>query len=500
MLRHIYLQIDALEPLVFSERSATAGAHLALDYIPGRMLLGVAARRYDQFGADAASIFHLGAVCFGDGLPLDGDGRVAVPTPLALQSLKGQEDEVYNLAIKAPKSQTEKLKAPYVSLLGQSKLQPLRVAKSRFTKTAIEPDGQNRAQESALFGYETISAGQRFLCKLTLNQDVSQATERKLLDALVGRHFLGRSRSAQFGRVEVKVVDAAVGQLEVAAAGLRNAVSVLLLSDLYLLNAVGAPAAAPTAEDFGLPASWSLDLERSFARQRIDDRFNSYRRAHDNQRQLFVRGSVFTFKCEKGEARHIQSGFVWAGEDRCEGLGAALIAPAMLEIERPALQKRDDAVVHEQAAKPEGAWLEWLEQRRGGLSRRERELVQQEAQLLVRTVILREQQPSLSQWSNLASWAFERTSKEEITTAAWQEMVGGTSGRWSRGWQYNVILPNAQSSESDGLQSKEPPKIGEFVVEFGRAHGPLALRELAKQVRSALKQRVDHQNASQQRS
>ena len=63
--------ITLQQHLIISQQAATAGAHHSHDYIPGSVLLGLAASRlYAQLDEDAAwTLFHSGLVRFGDALP-----------------------------------------------------------------------------------------------------------------------------------------------------------------------------------------------------------------------------------------------------------------------------------------------------------------------------------------------------------------------------------------------------------------------------------------------
>lgn len=59
------------QPLIVTQQAASAGAQLSLDYLPGSLLLGLAASRlYAELSEDDAwTLFHSGMVRFGDGLP-----------------------------------------------------------------------------------------------------------------------------------------------------------------------------------------------------------------------------------------------------------------------------------------------------------------------------------------------------------------------------------------------------------------------------------------------
>src|SRR5579885_854668 len=67
VMKRKVLRLTLLDDVALSERAASAGPHLGLDYIPGATLLGAAARRlYDSLSRDDAFLaFHSGKVRFG---------------------------------------------------------------------------------------------------------------------------------------------------------------------------------------------------------------------------------------------------------------------------------------------------------------------------------------------------------------------------------------------------------------------------------------------------
>ena len=67
-----YFEVELLSDVVITERSATEGGHRSLDYLPGSVFLGVAAKRmYDDLSKDESySLFHSGKMRFGNAYPV----------------------------------------------------------------------------------------------------------------------------------------------------------------------------------------------------------------------------------------------------------------------------------------------------------------------------------------------------------------------------------------------------------------------------------------------
>ena len=78
--------------IVLHASSNTEGKIEKLDYIPGSNFLGMVARDYAGFGADAFDVFHSGKVCFGDGHILE-KGELSYHVPFSFQTYKGKSFE-----------------------------------------------------------------------------------------------------------------------------------------------------------------------------------------------------------------------------------------------------------------------------------------------------------------------------------------------------------------------------------------------------------------------
>src|SRR5690606_13316392 len=94
---HATFEILLEQPLIISQQAASAGAHQSLDYIPGSVLLGLAASRlYANLPAQTAfTLFHNGIVRFGDALPVD-QGETGLPMPLNWHLYKGESARLHD--------------------------------------------------------------------------------------------------------------------------------------------------------------------------------------------------------------------------------------------------------------------------------------------------------------------------------------------------------------------------------------------------------------------
>lgn len=333
------------QPVIISQQSATAGAHQSLDYVPGSAVLGLAAvRLYAKLPADAAwTLFHIGRVRFGDGLPVTATGELAYPVPLSWHTYKGESargagDTLRAEALFDPSLHTTsnerqpvQVRRGYATVAGQL-LQP---AHESTLKTAIDPD-TGMAAKSQLFGYQALSAGQRFRTTIRADEDIDPTLWQTLLGHLAGPAKLGRSRSAQFGAVRVTAADDAppLAPCPPAATG-ETTLTLWLLSDLAL-ERDGQPCLQPEADLLGLPEGARWLVSRSFLRTRRFSPYNAYRRGHDSERQLIARGSVLRYLLPRPlsaeETRSLADGLGLHVET---GLGHVWIDPPLLATGQP---------------------------------------------------------------------------------------------------------------------------------------------------------------------
>mgnify|MGYP000876576044 FL=1 len=295
------LKLTLLDDVVASERPATEGGHASLDYLPGAMVLGAAAARlYSALDRrEAHVLFHSGRVRFGDGLPST-DGAPGWPMPLCWHARKGESSldgdrldaaKVLNLQFGrfADGAQPKQLRDGHIRADGHR----LTVHRSFRMKTAIDPD-TGRVAESQLFGYEAIRAGQCFIARIEADPDVSPPLWKRLVGVLTGHGelSLGRSRSAEFGRVRVERLDGPVAPaLAPASRAAGHEVTLWCLADLALLDPWRQPTLEPSPARLGLDRG-RVDWARSFLRFRRYAPWNAYRGAYDLERHVIRRGSV----------------------------------------------------------------------------------------------------------------------------------------------------------------------------------------------------------------
>lgn len=340
ILRSFEIRLE--QPALFTRSSATMGTPESLDYIPGGAILGVvAARLYDELPTtEAFTLFHSGAVRFGDARPLTMSGAPTLPVPLCLSMPKGatpERGDPLPMDLVANDIRTGPATGSVVGppkQLREGFLGPtLEFVRPRFVsslRTALQPDG--RPQDGLLFGLHAVSAGTRFGCTISFDNSAAHLAD-KVNEALVSAPIhLGRSRSAEFGRSHARSMDTPQWS---SAAATKGEVVLLAISDLALRDPdTAAPTLRPTAAALGLDASLGLRWrpERSFIRARSYSPYNAHRRRPGLERQVIVAGSVLVYESTAGANPEAIAGALSAGvgDHREQGLGALLLEPVLI--------------------------------------------------------------------------------------------------------------------------------------------------------------------------
>ena len=363
------LKIELLDDCVFSATPATEGGHESLDRIPGAALLGAAASRLytDLERGDAFTVFHSGKVRFGDGLPWDGH-NIGWPVPRCWHYPKTEgankddfliADNLYNFAVesisKLPDGQQPKqLRDGYVHADGRYS----KPAHSLRLKTAIDP-ATGRADEGRLFGYDALHRGQTFLSVIEADDEVEDTLFERVVEALQGQVLLGRSRSAEYGRARITLVE--LPELPQPSADGDDSLTLWLLSDLALTDARGQPTLQPDGEALGLPGA-QVVWERTFLRGRRYSPWNAARHGYDRERLVLEAGGVITLQLNghgRGEAiGALEKG---VGLYREAGLGRIWIDPPWLQSLHPVFAGRSTAARETTPApEPNHPLVDWL--------------------------------------------------------------------------------------------------------------------------------------------
>lgn len=363
-MKTIYLKMTLQEPLVISQSNATSGAHQSLEYLPGATLLGAFASKYyvdfKKLGF-AEQIFHSGDVRFNNAYPLV-EGCYSQPMPMCLHYDKlGDKNQPINYLHQTfnKGEQGKQLRKGFVVTdKTQSQNWLYQPQKTIQMRTAID---QNKgvAQEGLLYGYQMLKAGEKFIAAIDIDSDeLIDVLKPKL--AQLGEMFIGRSRSAQYGRVTVELADIATSRIKPPVLTLNvdskptECLVLWLASDMAVNNEFGQPTLAPTLECLGLKTKGRFISSKSFVRTRQYAPYNGYRRSYDLERQVLVQGSILTYQIDGGlvdsDIEVLKSGLGLYVES---GLGQVVLDDSLYLIEKAELKLKPYSVTSREMDVPE---------------------------------------------------------------------------------------------------------------------------------------------------
>ena len=348
-MKILKFKCELLSEVILNQKAASEGPNKTLDFIPGSCFLGIVASgdNYDKFDKEgkAWEIFHSGKVRCGDAHPSKGDVRgMKIPASMFYPKLKKPSEELYihhavpNLdSDEIKKKQLKQCRNGFYTFVNDEakevKTETNFAIKSRYDRE------KRRSKDEQMFGYESLRKGLALYFEVEVETD---ASAEEIKEALVGNKRVGRSRTAQYGLVEITPFD-----FEEVGCGKpqNNQVTVYADSLLVFLDDYGLPTCQPTAEQLGLPKGSKIIWEKSQIRTFQYAPWNFKRQCFDTDRCGIEKGSVFVV-----EASSCPDVPKYVGSYNNEGLGRVIYNPFFLEAEEDGKAKLK--IVTDQEEKP----------------------------------------------------------------------------------------------------------------------------------------------------
>ena len=329
-MKEIYFKVKLLSDVVLNSSLATECNMSTLDYIPGSNFLGIVAAKLYNENANADEnyeIFHSGKVRFGDAT-ISKDGLVSYTMPGMYYTDKLKKDLCcdsiyldYLIDRKNPPTDTTGKVLQLKQVRGGYFLSNYELVEELFKGFALKSvqDRVRRTSEKGkMFGFESLQQCQEFIFSVQFDDD--QLTQ-KVVDALVGRHRLGKSKNAEYGQIEVTQIDK---PLTLNSIDLADKVLVYAQSNLCFVDSYGMPTFQPTSVQLGLEGG-QVDYNLSQIRTHLYSPWNFKRNTSNSQRNCITKGSVFVVN---GAVKKQESNVV--GIYQAEGLGKVLYNPEFL--------------------------------------------------------------------------------------------------------------------------------------------------------------------------
>ncbi len=327
-MKVLKFKCELLSDIILNQKFATEGPNQTLDFIPGNNFLGIVAGKL--YGSpDTWTIFHSGKVRFGDAHPANGNNRtVRIPSSFyipKLQQKEKDENKEYYVHHLIPDLQSEKLLAKQLKQcrigfydFTVSKAKQVKVNIDFVIKSAYDRI-QRRSKDDQMFGYQYISKGLTYFFSIEIEDN---KLEDEITEALSGLQRIGRSRSAQYGlvnisRTEFEEPDSSTGETD----------EVVIYADgrLIFLDEYGVPTCQPTACQLGLDGG-EICWEKSQVRTFHYAPYNYKRKCFDTDRCGIEKGSVLVIKW-KGDLESLPS---YVGQYNNEGFGKVIYNPVFL--------------------------------------------------------------------------------------------------------------------------------------------------------------------------
>lgn len=347
-MKVISYRIFLEQPLLATQILGDPNSSVSFDYIPGGQVRGMLIHRYREdhslneaevaHNPDCRRLFFNGETRFLHAYPLaDGETRT-LPTPRALLKRKGDSDDdatAYNAAHKAfnrKKAEGDDTLKPLGTpfcITGTGTISLHQPAPNTVAVHVLRDRAKGRATEAkgAVFQYDALAAGQWFGGVILLNHDADEVMFDKLLS---GPAWLGRSRSANYGKVRIEPGTTGHdnwreigGAYPALAAGVPATLT--LLSDTILRGPEGQPVlvldAATLSAHLGIQVT--LDDNHSFSAVVPHGGFNRTWRLPLTQSYALATGSTIVFtpaqSLDANAVRRLEQQGI--GERRAEGFG-----------------------------------------------------------------------------------------------------------------------------------------------------------------------------------
>ena len=322
--------ITAESPLLFTVNEGDANMVRSLDYIPGSAMRGFFAGEYIRKKHLSTNNAHLD-ISFHDWFLNDGlifaPGYLVVniedkqynllPTPLFLQKVKKEEKGLNLLKIK-PEDKTEK-SSPVLgfwTLVGDQVLERKPEMEMHFHIQRNIPSDFNRnrieskEEEKEIFNYQALRRGQVFGGYIQ-GEETKLKQFMSLFDNKKIPAYLGRSRTTEYGRVNVEILPIEKNAADELIIFNEEATCLMILtSPLILYNEYGyANISVRTLEDYlnKLAGTIKIEIIQSFARTFTRESFVSHWKLRKPADHVMTAGSSFVLSFSGGDLSEYQN-------------------------------------------------------------------------------------------------------------------------------------------------------------------------------------------------
>ncbi len=342
-MHKIRYRIRTLSPILLSTQSGDMNMTTTLDYIPGSAILGVFAGKCIQAKKlgdkaheypDFYNWFLNSGIIFCNAYPckkIEDRTENYLPIPLSIQTEKNNETSADDLLKKLPdpKEQMKAINA-YGYITGEA-IKKLNPSKSLNFHHARPDRIKGHSVEGQIFNYESIDPDQLFEGEIIGDEDTLQEFVGSVDNEFPIR--LGRSRTAQYGQAELKILSGAPEKLETKD-DLNSEIYLTFLSPAIFYNENGFPSTSLAdlkryfAKALGIDSD-RIQIDKSFKKPVEIENFIAIWRLKRPSETAFQAGSCFSIKIigwnDSIESKLVELQKKGIGERRGEGFGRIIL-------------------------------------------------------------------------------------------------------------------------------------------------------------------------------
>jgi hypothetical protein len=363
--------------IVLHSSSNTEGKVDIFDYIAGSNFLGMVARDYGDFG-DAFKVFHSGAVRFGDGhIMKDNKETFQVPfswfAPKDISLEKALEDkDLYNEHFLAKEEydkfvqdnkQPKQQRVGFITANGEL----AKIAHNYRQKSAYDKKNR-RSKDSSMFGYYSLPKGTKWAFSVEMDNGTYKD---KIIELLEKSKRLGKSRSAEYGRVGITYVgedskNSVPQTIKPIKIDNKHYIFLYAKSRLALTNK-GINSYKFDLESLKLGESEKIACDKSHIRTSRYTPYVAIRDNRDPERLVIDKGSVIAIEVKEDfdVKSYINKTDRGLGLYLSEGHGKVIVNPIFLTDKQPNFAKsKDENTQTEKITFKEGDITNWLKEQK----------------------------------------------------------------------------------------------------------------------------------------
>jgi len=353
-MNELVFQVEFLSDIVLPSTSNTEGNIEQLDFIPGSNFLGMAAREYGSF-SDSFSVFHSGAVRFGDATPVV-NGKATYKMPLSFFHEKLDDSKIVNHHLIKDFREFKQLKQKRKGFITKD-FEEYFIKHNYSQKSAYDKENR-RSKEGSMYGYQSIPSGTLWQFSLKCDDSIKNEDIEKIKNALVGKRRLGKSKSAQYGRVNISEAQKA-GEVVCLSAETQT-VLLYVKSRLALVDEDGTPTYDLKYLTDGLEDN-NIVWEQSQIKTSTFTPYNGAMQTKSYERAVINSGSVIVLQnISQEQMKKLEMG---VGVYLSEGFGEVLLNPEFLKKEEHFALVSTKKQKEDEKVKVDDAMVQFLDNR-----------------------------------------------------------------------------------------------------------------------------------------